>query len=150
MYFETLIIPVMIFPAINWWKWMYKISPYTYIIESLLGQAIGGDSIECSLSLSTIEWLDAWQLNGSFIESAGGYLANPEATERYQLYFAKTADQFMYSRFNIKYSNHWRNLGIVFGYVAFNVVAVFWFTYFMRIRTVSVFASLRQNLTCHK
>ncbi|KAG2093125.1 uncharacterized protein F5147DRAFT_424816 [Suillus discolor] len=87
---------------------------------------------------------------GPFIEFAGGYLTNPEATERYQFCLAKTADQFMYSRLNLEYSHHWRNLGIVFGHFTFNIVAVFWFRYFTRIRTVSVFASLRQNLIRRK
>ncbi|KAG1908066.1 uncharacterized protein F5891DRAFT_998676 [Suillus fuscotomentosus] len=36
------------FNELDWRKWMYRVSPYTYIIEGLLGQAIGGDSIKCS------------------------------------------------------------------------------------------------------
>ncbi|KAG2038968.1 P-loop containing nucleoside triphosphate hydrolase protein [Suillus americanus] len=45
LYFTTLIIFVLIFDGViqpfmelNWWKWMYRASPFTYIIEGLLGQ----------------------------------------------------------------------------------------------------------------
>ncbi|KAG2033847.1 ABC-2 type transporter-domain-containing protein, partial [Suillus americanus] len=161
VYFTTLVIFIMIFDGVvqpfnqlNRWKWMYRVSPFTYIIEGLLGQAIGGQSISCSsaefVSVNPPKGLTCGNYMGPFIEFTGGYLTNPEAAEGCQYCPAKTTDQFVYSRFNIKYSNHWRNLGIVFGFVAFNIVAAFWFTYFMRIRTVSVFTSFRQKLTLRK
>ncbi|KAG1796897.1 uncharacterized protein BJ212DRAFT_409825 [Suillus subaureus] len=80
---------------------------------------------------------------GSFIEFTGGYLMDPEAAEGCQHCPYKTADQYMHSKVDIKDSDHWRNLGIVFGFVAFNIITVFWS---MRIRTVGVLASLRQKL----
>ncbi|KAG1809243.1 P-loop containing nucleoside triphosphate hydrolase protein [Suillus variegatus] len=132
LYLVTLFIFLVIFDGViqpfielNWWKWMYRVSPFAYIIEGLLGQEL---------------------YMGPFMEFAGGYLTNPEAAEGCQYCPYRTADQYMYSRFNIKDSDHWRNLGIVFGFVAFNIIAVFWFTYLMRIRTVGVFTSLRQKL----
>ncbi|KAG2154002.1 ABC-2 type transporter-domain-containing protein [Suillus clintonianus] len=158
LYFTTLIIFVLIFDGViqpfmelNWWKWMYRVSPFTYIIEGLLGQAIGGEAIRCSytelVSVNPPKGLTCGKYMGPFMQFAGGYLTNPEVAEGCQYCPYTTTDQFMYSRFNIAYSDHWRDLGIVFGFVAFNIVAVFWFTYFMRIRTISVFASLRQMLT---
>ena len=26
------------FRELGWWRWMYRLSPYTYLIEGLLGQ----------------------------------------------------------------------------------------------------------------
>ncbi|KAG2347847.1 pleiotropic drug resistance ABC transporter [Suillus weaverae] len=161
LYFTTLIIFVLIFDGViqpfmelNWWKWMYRVSPFTYIIEGLLGQAIGGEAISCSytelVSVNPPKGLTCDKYMGSFMQFAGGYLTNPEAAESCQYCPYATTDQYMLSRFNIAYSNHWRNLGIVFGFVTFNIIAILWFTYFMRIRTVGVFASLRQKLTRDK
>ncbi|KAG2054926.1 pleiotropic drug resistance ABC transporter [Suillus hirtellus] len=158
LYLVTLFIFLLIFDGViqpfielNWWKWMYRVSPFAYIIEGLLGQAIGGEAITCSYTelvrVNPPVGLTCGKYMGPFMEFAGGYLTNPEAAEGCQYCPYKTADQYMYSRFNIKDSDHWRNLGIVFGFVAFNIIAVFWFTYFMRIRTVGVFTSLRQKLT---
>ncbi|KAG1750901.1 ABC-2 type transporter-domain-containing protein [Suillus lakei] len=158
LYFTNLIIFALIFDGVmqpfmelNWWKWMYRVSPFTYIIEGLLGQAIGGEAINCSntelVSVNPPKDLTCDKYMGPFMQFAGGYLTNPEAAEGCQYCPYTTTDQYMFSRFNIAYSNHWRNLGIVFGFITFNIIAVFWFTYFMRIRTVGVFASLRQKLT---
>ncbi|KAG2044053.1 pleiotropic drug resistance ABC transporter [Suillus americanus] len=157
IYFTTLVIFILIFDGViqpffelNWWKWMYRASPFTYIIESRLGQAIGSQAIICSstelVSVNPPKGLTCGKYMDPFIEFAGGYLTNPGAAEGCQYCPYKTTDQFMYSRFNIKYSDHWRNLGIIFGFVAFNTIAIFWFTYFMRIRTVSVFTSLKRKL----
>ncbi|KAG0701460.1 hypothetical protein DFH29DRAFT_564843 [Suillus ampliporus] len=126
-----------------------RVSPFTYIIKGLLGQAVGGEAIRCAstelVSVNPPKGLTCGKYMGPFTESAGGYLTNPEAAEGCQYCPYTTVDQYMYSRFNIKFSDHWRNLGIVFGFVAFNIIAIFWLTYFMRIRTVSVFASLKQK-----
>ncbi|KIJ14545.1 hypothetical protein PAXINDRAFT_169702, partial [Paxillus involutus ATCC 200175] len=36
------------FAQLGWWRWMYRVSPFTYLIEGLLGQAIGHQPINCS------------------------------------------------------------------------------------------------------
>ncbi|KAG1745080.1 ABC-2 type transporter-domain-containing protein [Suillus paluster] len=161
LYYTTLIVFIMIFDGViqpfvelNWWKWMYWASPFTYIIQGLLGQAIGGTAISCSsmelVSVNPPDSLTCSDYMTPFMEFAGGYLTNPEAAEGCQYCPYTTADQYMFSRFNIKFSDHWRDLGIVFGFVAFNIIATFWFTYFMRNRTVSIFAPLKQKLTRSK
>ncbi|KAG0701456.1 ABC-2 type transporter-domain-containing protein [Suillus ampliporus] len=159
LYWTTLVIFITIFDGViqpfvelNWWRWMYRVSPFTYVIEGLLVKvSIGGSTISCSstelVSVNPPNGLTCGKYMGPFMEFAGGYLTNPNATEGCQYCPYTTANQYMYSRFNIQYSDHWRNLGIVFGFVAFNIIAIFWFTYFMRIRTVSVFASLKQKLS---
>jgi len=35
------------FHQLGWWTWMYRLSPYTYLIEGLLGQAIGRQEVNC-------------------------------------------------------------------------------------------------------
>jgi ATP-binding cassette subfamily G (WHITE) protein 2 (SNQ2) len=157
VYFTTVVIFTLIFDGViqpffelNWWRWMYRVSPFTYIIEGLLGQAIGGQAVICSstelVSVNPPEGLTCSKYMDPFIGFAGGYITNPGAAEGCQYCPYTTTDQYMSSRFNIKYSDHWRDLGIIFGFVTFNIIAIFWFTYFMRIRTVSVFASLKQKL----
>ncbi|KAG2155262.1 ABC-2 type transporter-domain-containing protein [Suillus bovinus] len=158
IYFTTLVIFMLIFDGViqpffelNWWKWMYRASPFTYIIQGLLGQAVGGQAVICSstelVSVNPPMGQTCSEYMDPFIKFAGGYLTNPGAAEGCQYCPYKTTDEYMYSRFNITYSDHWRNLGIIFAFAAFNMIAVFWFTYFMRIRSVSVFTSLKQKLS---
>ncbi|KIK39291.1 hypothetical protein CY34DRAFT_89506 [Suillus luteus UH-Slu-Lm8-n1] len=88
----------------NWWKWMYRVSPFTYIIEGLLGQgrcpSIETVSVNPPKSLTCSKYMDP------FMEFAGGYFTNPESAEGCQYCPAKTTDQFMHSSVDFKYSNH--------------------------------------------
>lgn len=56
-----------------------------------------------------------------FISSAGGYLVNPDATTACSFCSMSTADQFLASGFNIFYDHAWRNFGLMFAYIVFNV-----------------------------
>ncbi|KAG1894027.1 uncharacterized protein F5891DRAFT_985375 [Suillus fuscotomentosus] len=122
-------------------------------VQGLLGQvllAVGSQTIICSstelVSVNLPMGMTCSEYMDPFLKFAGGYLTNPGAVEGCQYCPYKTTDEYMYLRFNIKYSDHWRNLGIVFGFAVFNIIAIFWLTYSMRIRSVSVFTSLKQRL----
>ena len=61
------------------------------------------------------------QYMNPFISSAGGYLTNPDATTACSFCSMSTADQFLASGFNIFYGHAWRNFGLMFAYIVFNV-----------------------------
>ncbi|KAI0698983.1 pleiotropic drug resistance ABC transporter [Cerioporus squamosus] len=98
---------VLIF-QLGWWRWMYHLSPFTYLIEALLGQSLGKMPIECSaVELVTIEppsGMSCANYMGPFISFAGG-----------------STDAFLGSSFNIYYSHHWRDVGIFVAFICFNV-----------------------------
>ena len=104
---------------------MYRLSPYTYLIEGLLGQALGRQDINCSpvefvqLTPPSGETCQSYMEN--FISFAGGYLSNPEATDACNYCSSRTTDQFLINSFNIFYEHHWRNLGFMVAFTAFNV-----------------------------
>lgn len=56
-----------------------------------------------------------------FISFAGGYLANSNATSTCLFCPYRTTDQYMSTGFNIEYSHHWRDFGIMLGFIGFNV-----------------------------
>ncbi|KDQ56610.1 hypothetical protein JAAARDRAFT_296167 [Jaapia argillacea MUCL 33604] len=56
---------------------------------------------------------------------------------------ARTADQFLGLNFNIEYSRHWRNLGLMYVYIVCNITAPFLLTYPFHMRTWSVRGFLR-------
>ncbi|KAG2159222.1 ABC-2 type transporter-domain-containing protein [Suillus bovinus] len=132
------------FRALGWWQWMYRVSPFTYLVEGLLGQAIGGQLINCAstelVPVNPPSGLDCSAYMDPFISFAGGYITNPNATTQCLYCPYRTTDEFMFSNFNILYSHHWRNAGIVLGIVVFNVFAIFAFTYIFRIRKGSIFS----------
>jgi ATP-binding cassette subfamily G (WHITE) protein 2 (SNQ2) len=110
---------------------MYRLSPHTYLIEGLLGQALGEQDINCSavelVSINPPSGMSCAEYMNPFISRAGGYLTNPEATSACQFCSTRTTDQFLEASFNIFYSHRWRNVGIMLAFIGFNVS---WFLFF--------------------
>ncbi|EAU89680.2 hba2 [Coprinopsis cinerea okayama7 len=137
------------FRELGWWKWMYRLSPYTYLIEGLLGQAIGRQDVECApyeyVQITPPEGLSCGGYMDPFISFAGGYLTNPNATDACNYCSVKTTDQFLLASFNISYSHRWRNVGLMLAFTVFNVVCVYVITYLFRIRTGSLLPSFKRS-----
>jgi len=93
--------------------------------------ALGHQTIRCSdvelVQLNPPSGMSCAQYLNPFISSAGGYLINPDATTACSFCSMSTADQFLASGFNIFYSHAWRNFGLMFAYIVFNVSLIFVF-----------------------
>jgi len=107
---------------------MYRLSPYTYLVEGLLGQAIGKSDIRCDPKELAIVSPFSGQTCGEFfstyISNRGGYVANESATSDCQFCSTATTDEFLSGNFNIEYAHRWRNLGIFFAFIFFNVSSI--------------------------
>jgi ATP-binding cassette subfamily G (WHITE) protein 2 (SNQ2) len=104
---------------------MYRLSPYTYLIEGLLGQALGKQLINCApvefVTLNPPSGLSCQDYMAPFMSYAGGYLSNPEATSDCQFCSSRTTDQLLELNFNIFYGHRWRNVGFMVAFIVFNV-----------------------------
>jgi ATP-binding cassette subfamily G (WHITE) protein 2 (SNQ2) len=127
------------FQLLGWWKWMYRVSPYTYVVEGLLGQAIGRQEITCApleyVHLDPPSGESCLQYLDSYISAMGGYLTNPNATASCQFCAYRTSDQFLGTTFNVEYSRHWRDAGIFIGFIIINIVGIYAFTYLFQIKS---------------
>lgn len=123
---------------LGWWQWMYRLSPYTYLIEAIVGQAVGRQPIICSdTELVTLDPPAGQTCSGfldPYIARAGGYLTNPDASTGCLFCSSRTTDQWLGPTFNIYYERHWRDFGLFCAYIVFNVALVYLFTYLARIR----------------
>ncbi|KAI0827349.1 pleiotropic drug resistance ABC transporter [Trametes gibbosa] len=142
------------YSQLGWWQWMYRLSPYTYLIEALLGQALGKQPIECStVELVTIQppsGQTCSQYMDNYISFAGGYITNPDATSGCQYCTFASTDAFLGTSFNIFYSHHWRNLGIFVAFIFFNVFAIYSLTYIFRVRSGSMFGSIKSRIAARR
>jgi len=126
------------FRALGWWRWMYRVSPYTYLVEGLAGNVLGGQDVECS----AVEYAhidppfdqSCSQYLGPYISTNGGYISNPGATSQCQFCQYRTADQYLGENFNIQYSHRWRNVGIFIAFIVFNTFCIYAFTYLFRMK----------------
>ncbi|KAI0943006.1 hypothetical protein AcW1_002753 [Taiwanofungus camphoratus] len=127
------------YAELGWWRWMYRLSPYTYFVEGLIGQVLGRQPITCSsvelVNIPPPSGMTCDQYLGPFIQTAGGYLTNGNDTSNCKYCEFSTTDGFLELSFNIYYSNHWRDLGIFFAFIVFNTVCIYVMTYLFRIRS---------------
>ncbi|KAI0089451.1 pleiotropic drug resistance ABC transporter [Irpex rosettiformis] len=138
------------FSHLGWWQWMYHVSPYTYLIEGLLSSAVGNQDINCA----SVEFVrltpPAGQTCSSylqpFVNAAGGYILNGNATDECAYCPFRTTNEFLSNNFNMKYSHRWRDVGIFVGFIWINIGFIFVLSYIFRFREGSVIASIKRRI----
>ncbi|ODQ63164.1 hypothetical protein NADFUDRAFT_84369 [Nadsonia fulvescens var. elongata DSM 6958] len=127
-------------PAANmvgFWTFMYKVSPMTYFIQSLLGTAVHGKQIICAEVEYNIFYPPSGQtcqqFAGTFIKNFGGYLADDSAMDECK-YCAYTLGDQVIKGFGVEYSQRWRNFGFMFVYLCFNIAAMLGCYYLTRVK----------------
>ncbi|KAF4598086.1 hypothetical protein EYR38_006480 [Pleurotus pulmonarius] len=136
---------------LGWWQWMYHLSPFTYYIEGILGQALGRSPIVCSdieyVTVNPPAGQTCSQFFQQYISLAGGYLEFPDASSGCRFCAFASTDEFLLSSFNITYNHRWRNFGIMFAFILFNFVSIYVLSYIFRFREGSIFASVKAFFT---
>ncbi|KAF9001112.1 pleiotropic drug resistance ABC transporter [Cyathus striatus] len=113
------------FSEMGWFLWLYYITPFTYIMDSIYGYSQHGLTLECSVDeltvidvpsgLTCISYLEA------YIDREGGYVLNPNSTTYCVYCPVSSVDSWMRECYNISYSHRWRDVGILLGYISFHV-----------------------------
>ena len=110
-----------------WSSWMYWLDPYHYVIEGLVAAQLHGVPVHCKSDEFSIFNPPAGQTCGDyaaeFMKTATGSINNPLATSGCEYCQFKSGEDF-YQGLSMDYGNRWRNLGIMFIYLAFNIVMV--------------------------
>jgi ATP-binding cassette subfamily G (WHITE) protein 2 (PDR) len=115
---------------------MYRVSPFTYIVSGVLSTGVTGTEVKCS----NIELLTVTPPSGQncsnyldpYINALHGKLLNPEASADCKICSLSSTDQFL-AALNMYYSDHWRNVGIIFAFVGFNVVGAVFLYWLFRV-----------------
>ena len=105
---------------------MYRVSPFTYLIDGMLSTGLANTKAVCS----SIEYVKfdpppgntCLQYMSHYINTTGGYLTNEGATANCE--FCTLGDTNLYlAQVSSSYANRWRNFGIMWAFIIFNVVA---------------------------
>lgn len=115
---------------------MYRVSPFTYIIGSMLATGVANHEVTCA-SLEMLQFAPpAGETCGAYMADymsmAGGTLFDANATDMCQFCSLSNTNVFL-SSVNIDYNERWRNLGLVWAYIAFNVGAAFFMYWLARV-----------------
>jgi ATP-binding cassette, subfamily G (WHITE), member 2, PDR len=115
---------------------MYRLSPLTYIIGGLSATGLGGRRVTCSTTELNIFQPASGQNCGEYLSAylneAPGQLTDPKALSNCSYCPLKTADQFL-SASEIAWDERWRNFGIVWAYILFNIAAAMMLYYAFRV-----------------
>jgi len=108
------------------WHFIYRASPLSYFVSAVLSTGIANVDVTCASNEYTVIDPPAGQTCGEYmaehIAAAGGYLLDAEATSNCSYCKIKDTNVFL-SAVGAEYEHRWRNFGIVWVHIIFNIVA---------------------------
>lgn len=122
----------------GFWIFMYRVSPLTYTIGGLASTSIAGRVVNCAdRELARFDppssQTCSQYLSDYFSSGAPGQLLNPDATADCRYCPFSISDQFL-AGVGIRYVNRWRDFGIGWAFIIFNIAAVVLLYYMFRVR----------------
>ncbi|ODV86673.1 hypothetical protein CANARDRAFT_6249 [[Candida] arabinofermentans NRRL YB-2248] len=126
---------VMVLPT-GFWIFMYRCSPFTYWISTMVSAAVGNSEVQCSEKELVVFDPPSGQTCGAYmsdyINSNGGYLANESALSNCKFCTIKDTNTFLKSS-HIVYEDRWRNYGIFICFIVINIFFTLFFYWLARV-----------------
>lgn len=120
----------------RFWIFMYRVNPFTYLVSSFMATTLGQAPAYCDPTefqrFFTPQSQSCGEYMREYISTAGGFLRDPQATGECHYCQMDNTDQFL-QRINADWGNRWRDFGILWVYVAFNVAAAVFFYWAFRV-----------------
>jgi len=121
----------------SFWIFMYRVSPMSYFVGGILSTGLHDRQVTCSANeLSVMQPITGYTC-GKYLQeyatAAGGLVYNPNATENCEYCSFYVADQYL-GTVSIYWSERWRNYGIIFSYIIFNMSMTVVLYYLFRVR----------------
>lgn len=117
----------------GFWIFMYRVSPFTYLVSGMLSAGVSNAFIACAEN----EYLHfdpandtCGQYMQSYMSQLGGYLEDEEATTDCSFCPLRSTNVFL-EAVSSSYDDYWRNFGLMWVFVGFNIVAacgLYWLT----------------------
>ncbi|KAI8663648.1 hypothetical protein NCS57_00966300 [Fusarium keratoplasticum] len=121
----------------GFWIFMYRVSPFTYWVAGIVSTQLAGRAVTCSAAETSIfnppDNQTCGEYLADYLKMAPGQLQNPDARENCSYCSLTNADQFMAGS-NIYNSERWRNFGIVWVYIVFNIFVAVVSYYLFRVK----------------
>lgn len=110
----------------GFWIFMYRVSPFTYLVEGMLSVGIANTHTYCAqnefLQFSPPPGQTCGEYMQRYISQAGGYLQSNSSTGTCN--YCQYDDTNVYLQaVSITYANAWRDFGILWAYILFNIFA---------------------------
>ncbi|KAA8650140.1 hypothetical protein EYZ11_011024 [Aspergillus tanneri] len=121
----------------GFWIFMYRVSPFTYWVGGMAATALHGKAVKCSKVEMAVfnppSGLTCQDYMAKYLSVAPGYLNNPNASSSCEYCSLTVADQYLAS-VGINWTQRWRNFGIFWAYIVFDIAAAVLLYYCFRVK----------------
>jgi ATP-binding cassette subfamily G (WHITE) protein 2 (PDR) len=112
----------------GFWMFMYRVSPFTYWVGGIVATQLHERAVDCSAEETAIFDAPEGMTCGAYMErylaAAPGVLQNHGDSSGCRYCPLAVADQYL-AESEIYWSDRWRNFGIMWAYILFNVGVAF-------------------------
>ncbi|KAK4448665.1 ABC transporter-like protein [Podospora aff. communis PSN243] len=121
----------------GFWTFMYRVSPFTYWIGGIVSTMVHERPVVCSSAEMLVFDPPRGATCGEYLAPLAGQmpgtLGNPNATAGCEYCTISVADQFLAS-VDIFWSERWRNFGLMWVYIVFNIAVAIGAYYVFRVK----------------
>ncbi|WFD34805.1 hypothetical protein MCUN1_001649 [Malassezia cuniculi] len=138
-----------------WRKWMFPLSPFTYIVEGMLGNALHGEPVRCTESefsrivppagQTCAQYLANFSMELGSPENGVGYFRDAPDGNGCDFCSMRYGEDFL-TGIQLSSSNRYRNIGILIAYIAFGYICTFAFFYLFHYNVESVASNTGSNV----
>ncbi|KAK4498394.1 hypothetical protein PRZ48_011052 [Zasmidium cellare] len=126
----------------GFWIFMYRVSPFTYLVGGMLGTGVANSATHCAdnellrfnppVNQTCGEYMSPYIMGTTGQMGAGGYITDPTSMSDCAYCTYGDTNVFLQS-LSISYGDSWRDFGIVWGYIVFNAVAAIFLYWLARV-----------------
>ncbi|KAH7070040.1 BcATRO, ABC transporter [Paraphoma chrysanthemicola] len=116
----------------GFWIFMYRVSPFTYLTGGMLSSSVANTDVVCAGNEYLLTQPPVGSTCGQYLAdyaiNSGGYILNGNATADCQFCPLSTTNQYL-DTVSVSFDNAWRDFGIMWVYIVFNVFAalgIYW------------------------
>ncbi|KAL7951579.1 ABC-2 type transporter domain-containing protein [Trichoderma barbatum] len=116
----------------RFWIFMYRVSPFSYLVNGMLSVGVANTMVTCAdnefVRIQPPSNQTCGEYLKAFVDATHGNLTNPSATDEC-VYCTMSETNTYLSAVGSHYSERWRNFGLMWVYILFNIVAalgVYW------------------------
>ncbi len=122
----------------GFWIFMYYLSPFSYLVEGMLATGLANTKVVCSSieinSFNPPPGKTCAEYMEPYISAFGGYLQENTLNSTPKCKFCSYLEtNSVLARMSVYYSNRWRDFGILWAYVLFNICAALFLYWLARV-----------------
>lgn len=110
----------------RFWIFLYRVSPLSYWVSAVLSTGLANVDVTCAsneyTSISPPDGQTCGNYMEDYISRSGGYLLDPNAAGNCSYCKVKSTNVFL-AGIGSDYQDRWRNFGIGWAFIAFNIAA---------------------------